>query len=449
MDKPNIIFVFGDQWRLQATGYSGNSQVITPNIDALENESINFTRAVAGCPVCSPYRASFLTGLHPLTHGVFVNDVPLDPSTVSIADVLKQEGYDTAYIGKWHVNGYNRTGYIPPERRMGFDYWKVLECTHDYNHSAYYDNDSKELSYWEGYDASAQTDDAVSYIRNHDQQHPFFLVLSWGPPHSPYQTAPEKFRALYDPASIELRGNVPEESREQVREQIAGYYAHCSALDSYTDLLMKTLKETGLEDDTIFIFTSDHGDMLGSQGERKKQRPWDESIRVPFLFRWPGMKNWEPRKTDAVIDAPDIMPTLLGLCGIDIPETVEGIDFSDHIQGGDEPGDGSAVIMCPHPFGEWTREQSGGREYRGLRTKRYTYVRTLEGPWLLYDNEKDPLQMNNVLDNGEYSDVRADLDRLLWEKLKERGDDFLPGMEYIWKWNYPVDESETVPFNFK
>jgi len=101
--KPNVVFVFGDQWRQQATGYAGDPNVKTPNLDALARESVNFTHALAGCPVCSPYRASMLTGQQPLTHGVFVNDVYLQPRTSSIAQAFSVAGYDTAYIGKWHV----------------------------------------------------------------------------------------------------------------------------------------------------------------------------------------------------------------------------------------------------------------------------------------------------------------------------------------------------------
>ncbi len=132
MKQPNIVFVFGDQWRAQATGYAGDPNVETPNLDALTGESVNFVNALAGCPVCSPYRASLLTGQFPLTHGVFVNDVCLSEESVSLADVYSAAGYDTAYIGKWHIDGHGRSSYIPPERRQGFDYWKVLECTHNY-----------------------------------------------------------------------------------------------------------------------------------------------------------------------------------------------------------------------------------------------------------------------------------------------------------------------------
>ena len=205
---PNVVLIFADQWRAQAFGYAGDPNVQTPNLDALARRSVNCTHAVSGCSVCSPARASLLTGQYPLTHGVFVNDVELGQDATSIAQAFSAGGYDTAYIGKWHVNGRGRSSYIPPERRQGFEYWKVLECTHDYNHSAYYAGDSDEQLVWEGYDALAQTRDAQAYLRNRGTN-PFLLVLSWGPPHAPYHTAPEEYQAMYDPATITLRPNVP------------------------------------------------------------------------------------------------------------------------------------------------------------------------------------------------------------------------------------------------
>ena len=444
--KPNVVFVFGDQWRQQATGYAGDPNVNTPNLDALARESVNFTHALAGCPVCSPYRASMLTGQRPLTHGVFVNDVYLRPNATSIAQAFSAAGYDTAYIGKWHVDGHSRSNYIPPERRMGFDYWKVLQCTHNYNKSLYYAGDSDEKLYWRGYDAIAQTRDAEAYIRNHMKDAPFLLMLSWGPPHAPYDTAPDEYRRLYNPETIELRQNVPDNIAAQAREWLAGYYAHCSALDSCIGDLLRTLRQCGIDNETVLVFTSDHGDMLGSQGHTKKQRPWDESIRVPFLLRYPGLPGWRAGETDALIDAPDIMPTLLGLCGIPIPDTVDGLDFSEHIAGGADPSDGTALIMCPQPFGQWAVTHHGGKEYRGLRTKCYTYVRDLQGPWLFYDNNTDPYQMRNLIDDTKALNIRDELDKRLQKKLDVSMDQFLPGTDYINKWGYCVDETGTVPY---
>ncbi|MFW6255917.1 MAG: sulfatase [Candidatus Sumerlaeota bacterium] len=443
--KPNVIYVFADQWRLESTGFAGNPDVRTPNLDRLAAESVWVTHAVAGCPVCSPYRASLLTGQYPLSHGVFVNDVHLEHRVPSLADAFKDGGYSTAYIGKWHVNGRGRVDYIPPEDRQGFEYWKVLECTHNYNDSWYYAGDCDERLVWKGYDAIAQTDDAIDYIQKYDQNNPFMLVLSWGPPHSPMHTAPEEFRQLYDPEKISVRPNVPESKHERTRKDLAGYYAHCTALDSCIGKLWDAIVENGIEENTIFVFGSDHGDMIGSQGQHDKQQPYDESIRVPFLVHYPDELGREGHDCPALLDAPDIMPTLLGMAGLDIPDSVEGIDFSGMIRGGDDPSDGAALIMCPQPFGQWHRGK-GGKEYRGLRTLRYTYVRDLNGPWLLFDNEKDPYQLHKLVDDPASAELLRKMDAWLQKRLDARGDAFRPGMDYIREWGYEVDETQTVPF---
>ena len=444
--KPNVVIVLADQWRAQAFGFAGDPNVRTPNFDRLAAESVCFTNAVSGLPVCSPTRASLLTGQRPLTHGVFLNDVQLDTNAVTIAKVLKEAGYETGAIGKWHVDGRGRSNFTPPERRQGFDYWKVLECTHAYLNSVYYAEAPEKLK-WAGYDAIAQTRDACEFIRQRARsEKSFLLYLSWGPPHDPYFTAPEKYRALYDPEKLKLRPNVPAATEKEARRILAGYYAHCTALDDCMGELLRTLGEAGIVDETIVLFSADHGDMLGSQGMLKKQKPFDESIRVPMLIRWP--KTLPARSVNAPMNSEDVMPTLLGLCDVRIPRTVEGVDYSGYARGEANtvnPGDGATVIRCVAPFGEWER-RNGGKEYRGVRTTRYTYVRDLGGPWLLFDNQTDPFQTNNLAGKSEYAALQTELDSLLKGKLKEQNDEFRPAAEYIARWGYKVNEHGTVSY---
>jgi arylsulfatase A-like enzyme len=436
--QPNILFVFGDQWRAQAAGYAGDPNVHTPNLDRFAAESLHFTHAVSNCPVCSPWRATLMTGQYPLTHGVFVNDVPIRGDPPYLAECFKGAGYDTAYIGKWHIDGHGRSAYIPPQRRKGFDGWKVRECTHEYNHSFYYAHGPERL-WWEGYDAIAQTREAQAYIRDRHPERPFLLVLSWGPPHDPYHTAPGAFRQLYDPAALELRPNVPAGIEAQARQWLAGYYAHCSALDRCFGELVRTLDEKGLAERTLVLFTSDHGDMLGSHGAKNKQRPWDESIRVPMLLRYPALFGRDGRTIDTPIHSPDLMPTLLGLAGLPIPDTVEGKDWAPFLRGDKEAPDTAALIELPACFHQYAYHR-GGRDWRGLRTPRYTYVIDHDGPWLLYDNERDPYQLNNVVHHPPYAQVQAELDADLWRRLTARGDAFAPGQELIHAAGYPVND---------
>lgn len=453
--KPNILYVFSDQWRHSDHGYTGNSEVQTPHLDRLASQSVNFTHAVSGIPVCCPHRATLITGKYPLTHGLYLNDLSLAPEHKSIAHCLNDDGYETGWIGKWHIDGQGRHSFTPPERRQGFQYWRTLECTHDYNDSPYY-GDSPEQKHWQGYDAIEQTKDAQRYILDHahsNAESPFALFLSWGPPHAPYHTAPEKYQKLYAGKELTLRKNVPESSREQASKDYKGYYAHMTALDDCMGLLLQTLEESGLSENTIVVYTSDHGDMLHTRGAMKKQQPWDESLRVPFLLRWPTKLKNRAREISMPLDTPDIMPTLLGLSKTPIPSDVEGIDRSQIVLGNQEPDtDHAALITCPSPFGQWSR-QRGGREYRGVRTTRYTYCRDLNGPWLLYDNDNDPFQLENLVDQSEYSTVQKNLDDRLNALLEKTRDEFLPGPELIARSGYVVNpDNETVdynaPFNF-
>lgn len=442
---PNVVFVLADEWRAQDLGYNGNKDVSTPNLDKLAGRAVNFTNTISCCPVCCPYRGSLLTGQYPLSTGVFVNDVQLNPESQSLGKVFKAAGYQTAYVGKWHIDGHGRNSFIPVERRQGFEYWKVLECTHDYNNSYYWGTDDQKAK-WEGYDAFAQTADAVSYIKQRKQDgKPFLMVLAWGPPHTPFETAPESFKKIYREKLLKLRGNVPDDLKQKAINDLIGYYGHISALDSCIGVLQQSLKESGLDENTIFIFTSDHGAMVRSHGFMNKQRPYEESINVPLLIRYPTVFGNKGTKNELLINTPDLMPTILGLCGLPIPGTVEGEDKSAIMKGKAKDKTDGVLIASYHAFGQWPAAE-GGKEYRGVRTRRYTYVKDLTGPWLFFDNLKDPFQLNNLVNDKNYQQIRKDLEIKLSQLLRKTNDKFLPGLEYIKKWGYVIDKTGTVPY---
>ncbi|AJR04519.1 sulfatase family protein [Siansivirga zeaxanthinifaciens] len=444
---PNVVFVLTDQWRAQDLGFVGNEQVITPAIDELAKEAVVFTNAISNLPVCTPARASLMTGKYPLSHGLFYNDKPLRTDENCIAEVYKENGYQTGYIGKWHINGHprgmtNTQGRglpIKADRRQGFDLWKVCETTHNYNNSIYFDENNVKHK-WEGYDAIAQTKEAVKYMQA-NKENPFVLFVAYGPPHAPYNTAPQKYQDMYKYMDIKLRPNVPEDKAEKAKEEIRGYYAHMTALDDCIAELQKEIKNLGLEENTIFVFTSDHGDMLYSHSEIKKQKPWEESIHIPFILKYPAKLKAGSQMTK-MFSFPDIMPTLLGMSNLPIPDSVEGLNYTGQLLGTQELSVDAALITCPVPFHQW-KYKNGGREFRGVRTEKYTYVKDLNGPWLLYDNLNDPYQMNNVVGKEGYKTIQADLEVKLKAILDKQGDQFLPGEEYMKKWNYQWDGSDS------
>lgn len=419
----NVVYLQADQWRGQAVGYAGNPDVQTPHLDALAAESMRFRCAVANVPVCCPNRANLLTGKMPHEHGVFLNDVRLRDAGDSIAHRLNALGYHTGWIGKWHLNGNGRAAPIAPEHHQGFRTFLARECNHAY-WDGFYFNEAEERVDWPGYEPEAQTDDACRFLEQRASDHePFALFLSWGPPHNPYQTAPDAFRAMYQASSLTLRENVPSGSAAQARGELAGYYAHCSALDGQLKRVLDHLDALGLSDNTCVVFTSDHGDMLGSQGEHRKQRPWDESILVPMLVRLPGVQGCDLYEPFGTVDTADALVTLA--------------------QGQHPQWQKRASLIASYaPFGEWTAG-AGGKAYRGVRTRRHTYAVTHDGPWLLFDNAEDPFQRCNLVDDRQ---LRQPLEELLQEELDAVGDAFDRPDELIGRWGYAVDETGTMPY---
>lgn len=444
--RPNIVFLLADQWRAKATGYEQDPNARTPHLDRLARQSIVFRQAISVCPVCTPYRAALLTARYPTTTGMFLNDLYLPDEELTLAEVLKQAGYDTAYIGKWHLDGHGRESYIPPERRQGFDFWMAAECDHNYPHSHFYTNASPVKRYWEGYDAFAQTRRAQEYLRQAAKHsRPFFLFVSYGPPHFPHHTAPKEYQELHPPQGIVFAPNVPEAMRtERLRREASGYYAHCTALDQCVGDIVRTLEETGLAGRTILVITSDHGEMMGSHGSppARKQVPYDESIRVPLLIRYRAAHGDTGRVVHTPLVTVDLMPTLLSLAGVPYPTTAEGEDLSDLVRGGPERAERAVLFMNVSPFAD----NYPGKEYRGLRTSRYTYVRDLESPWLLFDDQADPYQLQNLVGRPEHRKLQEQLDQRLQAALRAIGDDFKPRQHYLARWGYQVDAKGCISY---
>lgn len=421
-DKPNIFFVFTDQMRASATGCMHDEQVYTPHLDRLASQGTLFRNAIANTPVCTPSRASLLTGRHALTCRSIVNDLRLPEDEESIADVLKAEGYRTGYIGKWHLDGISRHTFTPPGRRHGFDdCWAAYNCNHRYFDCKFYLDDSPELVRKEGYDADIQTDQAVEFLERF-QEEPFCLFLSWGPPHAPYREVAQEFLDLYPPEEIMLRPN----AQGADRRAIAGYYAHITALDRNIGRLMEAMERFGLVENTIFIFTSDHGDMLWSQGRVKKQQPWEESIHIPLITRWPSRLP-AGQMSDLLISIVDLTPTLLGLTGVPVPERMNGNDLSAALLG---PFDQQPSSIFINEYASCD-QASDYQPWRGVRTQRYTYARWLQGGRLLYDNLNDPYQLRNLVHEPGNETLIEKLEQALQEWLERLDDDFMSGEEHI------------------
>ena len=439
--KPNIVYILTDQWRSSAFGYAGDVNVKTPNLDKFSKESVNFTNAVSVSPVCTPHRAALMTGRYPTSTGMFLNDLYLPSEELCMAEIFKSQGYSSAYWGKWHLDGHGRENYIPEERRQGFDYWKALECSHDYNKMPYYDNEDRTKKYWNEYSPFAITKDANKYMTEHAKDDkPFLMFISISTPHFPHYNAPKKYKEMYPTADLIINPNVPKEKEEKARKELRGYYAHCTATDEAIGSVFAKIKDLNLSDNTIVVFSADHGEMMGAHGVRpyKKQLGWDESVKVPFLIKYPSIEKNKGAVVNAPINTPDILPSLLGLANLNIPETIEGEDISELIKNPDPNADRSALVMGVSPFAGNIKDS----EYRVIRTKQYTYERTLDGPSKLFDNIRDPFQMNNLIGNPNYESIQSLLDNNLSVSLMEINDEFRPRDFYLKKWNYVLDKKK-------
>ena len=426
--RPNVVFILPDEWRAQSLGCMGNPNVQTPNLDRLASEGILMRNTLANTPVCCPARSVMLTGTYTSQTGMVANDLRLDESKITLGDLFAEGGYRTGYVGKWHLDGGPREpGFVPPgRRRHGFQYWAANECNHNYFYNWYFRDENVPIV-TEQYEPEFWTQLAVEFLYE-SQDRPFFLMLSIGAPHDPY-LAPQKYLDLYDPEKLTMRPNWVDGVHGASRKDIAGYYAAITAIDDQVGLVQRTLRELGLEDNTIVLFSSDHGNMLGSQGKILKRKPWEESIRVPGIMRWPGLIP-AGRKTDALISHVDFAPTLLALCGLPVPADMQGGDLSQIVMGKHEKGPDAAFFQIFGPF------HAGGVEagWRGIRTEQYMYARWEKGPWLLYDLEKDPYEMNNLVEDASAMALRDELDRKLLAWMQKVGD------SWSLDWTVPVDD---------
>ncbi len=393
-------------------GYEGNTQVRTPNLDRLATEGVQF-QAVANCPVCTPARSILLTGKYPHRTRTAVNDVPLPESEDTIAKILAGRGYYTGFVGKWHLQGGKREpGFVPPgPRRFGFEFWAANICSHDYFHQHYFRDDPKPIP-MEGYDTIGWTNLALEFLEKAEQRKkPYCLFLEYPAPHNPY-LVPPGFEGMYDAASVHLRKNWEKGAKQNGgAKELAGYYAAIACLDREIGRVLAKA-----DDNTIVVFTSDHGDMLGSHATFLKRKPWEESVRVPGIVRWPAGFAGN-KKSDGPFSHVDVVPTLLGLCGIPRPRGLDGFDYSQHLRNLEHRGPSYARLMSytsteANEFGPW----------RGLRNAEHKYATFHDRPWLLYDLQNDPYESNNLVDDPKYHNLIRLMHGTIKQHMEDTGD---------------------------
>lgn len=434
-NRPNILFVFSDQQRYCTMGCTGNEQIQTPAFGRLASEGVIFQNAFSSCPICSAYRGQILTGRYSHANGVVDNEYMLWHDQTTLAHALKDAGYHTGYVGKWHL-GY---GPYTPDKRYGFDSLQAYNCLHKYFNTWYWDNESEPIN-MESWAPACETDLAIRFMEGHyanDGNEPFFLTLSWGPPHWPYNQYPDEYRN-YSPDEVEVPQNVPVQMQAFARQEIADYYGNITGLDAQMARLLDWLEAKGLRDNTLVCYSSDHGDHLSSHGYVKprdawahhtmrasKATPYEEAIHIPFLLSYP--KCVQGGKTsDILLSSVDVMPTLLSIAGVPIPEGSQGTDLAHTVLGGSgcEPDSVYLQILGPG----WPHRGNWVGFWRGVRTKRYVYARWQnERRILLFDRENDPLEMQNLAGVQDYAEVQQQMEERLQQWICETDDPFETG----------------------
>lgn len=434
---PNVLWIFADQLRYHALS-NGNSNITTPHIDRLANEGVNCTSAFSQYPVCTPFRAGLMTGQHATSCGVPLHGDFLEPGTETVAHTFRRAGYRTSYVGKWHLAGERGTHlvseagwagedfWVHPSLRGGFEDWFGFNVSNNYYRTFYCSGEKLEPHLLEGYQTDELTKISLSYLEKQSGNQPWFHVISYESPHpgkggspkTPLYPVPKAFEDLFDAEQIVLRNNVPPEHDAAARQQLAGYYALIANLDDNVGRLLSWLDTRGLSENTLVVFFSDHGEMAGSHGLKNKQVPYDESIHIPLIIRYPQKLN-NTTEYQQLVSGLDIYPTTVGLAGISAPLGVQGRDHSQELIGN------ASDIVRETVLVQWegTRFAFGDHPYRAIRTLTHTYVVGRDETFcMLFDNIADPYQLNNLFDAPYALAVKQRFHKLLLESIENAGE---------------------------
>ena len=460
--QPNILMIYADQMRYDCAGFSGNKDVKTPNLDRLANEGVCFDEAFTSYPLCTPFRASLLTGKYAHQSGLYSNHFPINTDQPSLAPSLNKVGYRSGYIGKWHLYGGPKPGFVPPgPDRMGFDHFVGYNRGHYYMDAIFYRDTDQPYS-CKRYEPDFQTDHTIEFMESVEgTDSPFFAYVCFGPPHFPMEM-PEHWRNMYNLNEIELPKGTPNpelqkrraaerlkldfdgdnrfgehskadkvegqdpdvENEWQIRKFVAEYYGMISNIDFNVGRLLNWLDAKKLSNNTIVIFFSDHGDMLGQHGSYCgiKRQAYRSSAQVPLLIRYPSRFGSGKRVSHLIDVAVDTMPTILETCGVDIPTGVQGLSYLSML---DSTSDGPTR---DHVQYELMKADFGGRSERhvkperGIRTKDWLYVRKEDRPLYLFDQNADRDELFNLVGNPEYSTIQAELDARVIKNMEETAD---------------------------
>lgn len=422
--QPNIVFFFTDQQRFDTTGVHGNPLDLSPNFDRFAQQGTHLYNCFTPQPVCGPARSCIQSGQYATTTGCYRNGIPLPQTTKPLATYFNDAGYQTAYIGKWHLADSAKEAAVEENERGGYKYWlaaNLLEFTSDAYDTKLYNNAKEEVKL-PGYRVDAMTDAAIRYI-DAQKDNPFFLFMSFLEPHHqnhiddypPPDGYRERYAGKWLPPDLAALGG-------SSHQHIAGYYGMVKRLDEAFGRLLDALKSLDILDNTIIVFTSDHGCHFKTRNDEYKRSCHESSIRVPTAIS--GLSFNSGGQIRELMSTLDLPPTLLDAAGIEVPEQMQGR---------------SIMPLVKRQESNWPEEVfvqiSESQVARAVRTQRWKYCVTApdKDAWhdmnsdtyveqYLYDLQSDPHELRNLVDLPSHEAVRKLMRERLTKRMLEAGE---------------------------
>lgn len=440
--SPNVLVILCDQLRRSALGCYGDRHGATPNIDALSQRGATYEKAYSTYPICVPFRFTLMTGHYAHSRQVPGISWRMSPAERTLADEFNDGGYETAYVGKWHLYGGLGPGLmkkpIPREHQGRWQKWRGFEFRNDFFDSCYFVDDDPKPHNIDGYQTDGLFDAATRYItQERAAGKPFCCVVSVEAPHPPFE-APKKYeerwlgRQITPPANFMIREDdelcpppLGEDRRAHTERLLQIYYAMINNLDDNVGRMMQTLEEQGLTNDTIVMFVADHGEFMGSHCRMSKQLPHEESSGIPLIVAGPGVA--EGMRIETPVATEDLFPTLLGFANLPQRDDLYGVDASPLARGEKAGIDRPGVML---EFVEELRPNMPlhGTPYRGFVSGRYKYTvcggKDQDGmqPWHFFDLGNDPCELKNLIDDPSAQGLIRQHHEWLYERMLETGD---------------------------
>lgn len=447
---PNIIFFLTDDHRFDAMGFMGHPFLETPNMDRMASEGIHFNRAIVTTSLCSPSRASILSGMYAHNHGVVDNYNPVDPGLIFFPEYLQEAGYNTAFVGKWHMGGES------DDPRKGFDYWLSFKGQGTYWADGHGTSREVPQTSMDGYNINGKrvpqkgyitdelTDYALDWLKNTSKEKPFMLYLSHKAVHSDFVAADRhigkyKDKQLNYPESRENQKEKPMWLTNQRNSRHGAdfaynlpdfdlntyYQRYCEtllAVDENLGRIMQWVEESGQLENTMLVYMGDNGFQFGEHGLIDKRTAYEASIKVPLLVWWPGNVKKSVSINEMVANI-DIAPTLLDIAGLSIPENMDGQSFKSLLEG-EKIGWRKELLYEYY----WERNYPYTPTTHALLTSRYKFIR-YHGVWDLdefYDLRSDPNETTNLINDEQHQKIIRNHRSSLFKLLEETQGNLMP-----------------------